>query len=88
MLGKEKHVDRLNVAELRMLRLTSSKTKSYDEKCMRNLNVTLIEYITRENHLRWFGHAYRIVEQVIIAKNDPILKRIENEEDQTRTVER
>ena len=59
---KKKHVQQMNVAEMRMLRWMCHKTRKdriRNDYFRNHLGIAPIEEKIRENRLRWFGHIER-----------------------------
>ena len=57
--NKKQHIQKMSVAEIRMLRWMCGKTMKYkvrNEDICRQVGIAPIEDKLRENRLRWFGH--------------------------------
>src|SRR5450432_2740227 len=70
---KKEHVNKLSVAEMRMLRWMCGKTrrdKIRNETIRKWVGVAPIEGKLRENRLRWFGHVYRRPEDAVVKRVD------------------
>lgn len=67
-------MNRVSVAEMRMIRWMSENKKRLDrhENIGHNLGVASIEDRMSENHLRWFGHVWRRPEHVAVKMSDGI----------------
>ncbi|PKA66968.1 ataxia telangiectasia mutated family protein [Apostasia shenzhenica] len=58
-LAKRKHINKINIAEMRMLRWMcgyTRKNRMGNEYIRKKVGVALIEDKLRESRLRWFGH--------------------------------
>ncbi|GMP86560.1 hypothetical protein CsSME_00039291 [Camellia sinensis var. sinensis] len=72
---KKQHIDKMSVAEMRMLRRMCGKTTQdrIMNKCIREwVGVTLIEYKLRKNRLRWFGHIHRRPIETAVKRYDAV----------------
>ncbi|GMP94361.1 hypothetical protein CsSME_00043841 [Camellia sinensis var. sinensis] len=72
---KKQHVDKMSVAEMRMLRWMCGKTKQdrIRNECIREwVGVAPIEDKLRENRLRWFGHIQRRPTEAVVKRCDTV----------------
>ncbi|GMP49664.1 hypothetical protein CsSME_00016582 [Camellia sinensis var. sinensis] len=72
---KKQHVDKMSVAEMRMLRLMCGKTRQdriRNECIWEWVGVAPIEDKLRENRLRWFGHIQRRPTEVVVKRCDAV----------------
>ncbi|PKA58475.1 ataxia telangiectasia mutated family protein [Apostasia shenzhenica] len=59
---KRKHINKINIAEMRMLRWMcgyTRKDKMINKYIQKKVGVAPIEHKLRESRLRWFGHLNR-----------------------------
>ncbi|CAL5373127.1 unnamed protein product [Camellia sinensis] len=72
---KKQHVDKMSVAEMRMLRWMCGKTRQdrIRNECIREwVGVAPIEDKLRENRLRWFGHIQRRPTEAVVKRCDAV----------------
>ncbi|KAI8542827.1 hypothetical protein RHMOL_Rhmol08G0169600 [Rhododendron molle] len=72
---KKQQVNKMSVAEMRMLRWMCGKTRRdrvRNETVREIVGVAPIEEKLRENRLRWFGHVYRRPGDAIVKRADRI----------------
>ena len=72
---KKQHVDKMSVAEMRMLRWMCGKTRQdrIRNECIREwVGVAPIEDKLRENRLRWFGHIQRRPTEAVVKRRDVV----------------
>ncbi|KAI8543266.1 hypothetical protein RHMOL_Rhmol08G0203600 [Rhododendron molle] len=72
---KKQQVNKMSVAEMRMLRWVCGKTrrdKIRNETVREMVGVAPIQEKVRENRLRWFGHGYRRPEDAVVKRADII----------------
>ncbi|KAI8559998.1 hypothetical protein RHMOL_Rhmol04G0220700 [Rhododendron molle] len=72
---KKQQVNKMSVAEMRMLRWVCGKTrrdKIRNETVHEMVGVAPIEEKLRENRLRWFGHVYHRPEDAVVKRADRI----------------
>ncbi|CAL5439689.1 unnamed protein product [Camellia sinensis] len=72
---KKQHVDKMSVAEMRMLRWMCGKTRQdkIRNECIREwVGVAPIEDKLRENRLRWFGHIQRRPTDAVVKRCDAV----------------
>ncbi|KAF5936300.1 hypothetical protein HYC85_027429 [Camellia sinensis] len=84
---KKQHVDKMSVAEMRMLRWMCGKTR---QDMIRNeciwewVGVAPIEDKLRENRLRWFGHIQRRPTEAVVKRCDAVTGRVEKKDSCSR----
>ncbi|KAL7258934.1 hypothetical protein ACSBR1_004943 [Camellia fascicularis] len=72
---KKQHVDKMSVAEIRMLRwmyVKTRKDKVRNEYIREWVGVVLIEDKLRKNRLRWFGHIQRRPTETVVKRCDTV----------------
>ena len=72
---KKQHIDKMHVAEMRMLRWMCGKTRKdrvRNDHIREMVGVAPIEDKLRENRLRWFGHLYRRPREAVVRRGDAI----------------
>ena len=82
---KKQYVNKMNVAEMGMLRWMYGKTrrdKIRNEQIYKMIEVAPIDEKMRENRLRWFGYIQRRPINAPIRKSDAIHIMLEDEGDQ------
>ena len=74
--AKKQHMNKINVAEMRMLRWMCGKTlrdRIKNENIRSMVGVAPIEAKIKEHRLRWFGHVYRRPTDAVVKKSDNII---------------